>query len=160
MKSEHINAFVVGGFRVLETLLGATPKRGEITALPHVFTSEQCNVTVGVTGDVQGLVIFGMSLMTADRIASKMIGTPIRTFDDLAASAIAEMCNMVSGHALTALSDAGIRCDITPPALIRGTNTKLSTLSIPAIVVPLQLNVGTMNITISLTDRVTARRPN
>ncbi|MDR3708554.1 MAG: chemotaxis protein CheX [Capsulimonadaceae bacterium] len=153
MKSEHVNAFVTGSFRVIESLFGAPPKRGELQARPSVFTTGQCNVTIGVTGDVQGIVIFGMSLVTADRIASTMIGAPIKTFDALAASAIAEMCNMISGNAMTALSDAGVKCDITPPALIRGTNTKISTLSIPAIIVPLELPVGPLDLTVSLAER-------
>ena len=153
MKSAHVNAFVTAGFRVLESLLGSTPKRGEITALPSVFTSEQCNVSIGITGDVQGVVIFGMSLVTADRIASQMIGTPIKTFDNLAASAIAEMCNMMTGQALTALSACGAACDLTPPALIRGTNTKMSTFSMPAVVIPLIVSAGTVNITISLAEK-------
>jgi chemotaxis protein CheX len=153
MRSQHVNAFITGSFRVLESVFGAPPTRGELQVLPSVFTTEQCNVTIGVTGDIQGLVIFGMSLVTADRIASTMIGAPIKTFDQLAASAIAELCNMISGNALMALSELGAKCDITPPALIRGTNTKLSTLSIPAIVVPMELTVGTIQLTVSLTER-------
>jgi chemotaxis protein CheX len=153
MKSNHINAFVSGSFRVLESLFGESPKRGELQALPAMFTSGQCNVTIGVTGDIQGMVIFGMALVTADRIASSMIGAPIKTFDQLAASAIAEMCNMISGNAMTALSEQGIKCDITPPALIRGANTKLSTLSIPAIIVPLEMPIGTLDLTVSLAER-------
>jgi chemotaxis protein CheX len=137
----------------MESMFGEKPTRGELQALPTVFTSEQCNVTIGVTGEIYGMVIFGMSLVTADRIASAMIGTSIKTFDQLAASAIAELCNMISGHGMTALSELGVRCDITPPALIRGTNTKLSTLSIPAIVVPIHIPVGVVNVTVSLTDR-------
>jgi chemotaxis protein CheX len=137
----------------LESVFGATPTRGELQALPSVFTTDQCNVTIGVTGDIQGMIIFGMSLVTADRIASTMIGAPIKTFDQLAASAIAELCNMISGNALISLSELGAKCDITPPALIRGTNTKLSTLSIPAIVVPLEFSVGTINLTVSLAEK-------
>ena len=153
MKSEHVNAFVVGSFRVLESLFGVAPIRGELKALPEIFTTEQCNVTIGVAGQVEGTVIFGMSLVTADRIASAMIGAPIKTFDRLAASAIAELCNMISGNALIALSDSGARCDLTPPTVIRGANTRVSTLSIPAIVIPLELPVGKLNLTVSLAQR-------
>jgi chemotaxis protein CheX len=153
MRSQHVNAFVTGAFRVLESVFGATPTRGELQALPAVFTTDQCNVTIGVTGSIQGMVIFGMSLVTADRIASTMIGAPIKTFDQLAASAIAELCNMISGNALASLSEAGAICDITPPALIRGTNTKLSTLSIPAIIIPLETTTGTINLTVSLIEK-------
>jgi chemotaxis protein CheX len=153
MKSEHVNAFVTGSFCVLGSIFGSPPVRGELKALPAIFTTDQCNVTIGVTGQVQGMVIFGMTLVTADRIASEMIGAPIRTFDQLAASAIAEMCNMISGNAMTALSEIDVHCDITPPALIRGANTKVSTFNVPAIVIPLELTVGRLNLTVSLAER-------
>jgi chemotaxis protein CheX len=153
MKSEYVNAFVTGSFRVIESIFGAPPVRGDLHARPSIFTTDQCNVTIGVAGQVQGMVMVGMTLVTADRIASAMIGAPIRTFDQLAASAIAEMCNMISGNAMTALSEMGVKCDITPPALIRGANTKVSTFNVPAIVIPLELTVGKLNLTVSLAER-------
>lgn len=153
MKVEYVNPFVSSGHKILEMILQEKPGRDKLTALPTVFTSDQLNITVGVTGAIQGTVIYGMSLVTADKVASVMIGQPIKTFDQLAASAIAELCNMISGNALISLSEAGATCDITPPALIRGTNTKLSTLSIPAIIIPLETTTGTINLTVSLIEK-------
>ena len=153
MKVEYVNPFVSSGHKILEAVLQETPERGALSMLPSTFTSEQLNVAVGVTGDVQGSVIYGMSLVTADKIASTMIGQPIKTFDQLAASAIAELCNMISGNALTLLSEAGFVCDITPPTLIRGTNCKISTLSIATIVVPFTITQGGVKITVGLKSR-------
>ncbi len=104
---------------------------------PTIFTSQQCNVVCGVTGHVQGQVIYGMSLTTADKIASTMLGQKIKTFDQLAASAMGELGNMISGNAMQGLSEAGWICDITPPTIMRGKDVKISTLSIPALVIPL-----------------------
>ena len=106
---------------------GQPPVKGELAAQPTIFTSQQCNVVCGVTGQVQGQVIYGMSLTTADKIASTMLGQPIKTFDALAASAIGELGNMISGNAMQHLSEAGWICDITPPTIMRGTNVKIST---------------------------------
>ena len=150
MKVEYVNPFVSAADNVLEAMLKIPSERGSLSMLPTVFTSEQMNVCVGVTGAVEGSVLFGMKLITADKIASIMIGQPIKTFDALAASAIAELCNMISGGALTLLSTAGYICDITPPTLIRGSNCHISTLDIPAIVVPLTMSIGEFKITIGL----------
>ena len=117
---------------------------------PATFTSQQCNVVCGVTGQAHGQVIYGMSLTTADKIASAMLGQPIKTFDQLAASAIAELGNMISGNAMSKLSEVGYVSDITPPTIIRGTNVKISTLSIPAIVIPLDTVQGELFITVGL----------
>jgi chemotaxis protein CheX len=153
MKAEYVNPFVSGAFHVLKTLFEVEPTKGKLDVRPSIFTSQQCNVIMGVTGRIEGQVIYGMNLITADKIASHMLGQPIRTFDQMAASAIAELGNMITGNASSFLSELGYVCDITPPSIIRGTNVKISTLCIPAIVVPLELPVGKIEITVSLQER-------
>ena len=153
MKVEYINPFIVAATSVLEMVLGAAPSKGNLAMQPATFTSQQCNVVCGVTGQAHGQVIYGMSLITADKIASAMLGQPIKTFDQLAASAIAELGNMISGNALAKLSEGDYVCDITPPTIIRGTNVKISTLSIPAIVIPLDTVQGELFITVGLQGR-------
>jgi chemotaxis protein CheX len=153
MKVEYVNPFVSSGHKILEMILQEKPGRDKLTALPTVFTSDQLNITVGVTGAIQGTVIYGMSLVTADKVASVMIGQPIKTFDQLAASAIAELCNMISGNALMLLSEAGLVCDIAPPTLIRGSNTNISTMDIPAVVIPFVISQGEFKITVGLKER-------
>ncbi|HEY3332975.1 MAG TPA: chemotaxis protein CheX [Capsulimonadaceae bacterium] len=150
MKVEYVNPFVTSAFNVLEAVLRQSPDRGPLSMLPSTHTSEQMNVCVGVTGDVQGIVIYGMSLVTADKVASTMIGQTIKTFDELAASAIAELCNMISGGASTLLSGAGYVCDITPPTLIRGAKCKISTFDIPTLVVPVIIEQGEIKVTVGL----------
>lgn len=153
MKVQYVNPFVEASFSVIEMTMGTKPQKGQLAARPAVFTSQQCNVITGVTGQIEGQVIYGMSLVMADKVASQMLGQPIHTFDQLAASAIAELGNMITGNAMSLLAEAGYACDITPPSIIRGTNVKISTLDIPALVVPICLDFGEIEITISLQDR-------
>ncbi|HZP83791.1 MAG TPA: chemotaxis protein CheX [Chthonomonadaceae bacterium] len=153
MKVEYVNPFVTAAFSVIEAALGLKPEKGQLAMRPAVFTSQQCNIITGVTGKIEGQAIYGMSLITADKVASQMLGQPIRTFDQLAASAIAELGNMITGNAMALLSEAGFVCDITPPSIIRGTNVKISTLNIPALVVPICLELGEIELTVSLQER-------
>ena len=150
MKVEYINPFILAAQSVLEMVLGSAPVKGNLAMQPATFTSQQCNVVCGVTGQAHGQVIYGMSLTTADKVASHMLGQPIKTFDQLAASAIAELGNMISGHAMSKLSESSYICDITPPTIIRGKDVKISTLSIPAIVIPLETEHGSLSITVGL----------
>ena len=76
MKVEYINPFLAGASSVLEMVLGETPVKQSLSAQATSFTSEQCNVVCGVTGQAQGQVIYGMSLAVADKIASHMLGEP------------------------------------------------------------------------------------
>ena len=154
MKVEYVTPFVQGAMNVVQMLIGITPERGQLSARPRVFTTSQVNIVCGITGPVEGQVIYGMSIIAADKIASLMLGTQVVTFDQLAASAIAELGNMISGHSLTHLSSAGFACDITPPTIIRGSNVKISTLDIPALVIPLKLkDIGDFEINVSLQER-------
>jgi chemotaxis protein CheX len=152
MKAEYINPFVKAAYSVLEMVLGETPVKDELTTQPTIFTSQQCNVVFGVTGQIKGSVILGMSLQTADLVASQMLGQPIKVFDQLAASAVAELGNMICGNALVHLCEAGFECDITPPTVIRG-EAEISTLTVPAIVVGLAMPQGRITLIIGLQGR-------
>lgn len=153
MNVKYVNPFVNAAFSVIGQVLMMKVEKGTLAMRPSVFTSQQCNIITGVTGQVQGQVIYGMSLITADKIASLMLGQPIRTFDALAASAIAELGNMITGNAASQLAETGLICDITPPSIIRGTNVKISTANIPALVVPVCLEIGEIELTVSLQDK-------
>lgn len=154
MKVEYVSPFVQGAMTVITQLLNVTPERGHLSGRPQMFTTQQVNIVVGVTGMVEGQVIYGMSVQAADRIAGIMLGQPVVTFDQLAASAIAELGNMISGNSLGVLSQAGFVCDITPPTIIRGSSVRISTLDIPALVIPLKLeDIGTVEINVSLQER-------
>lgn len=154
MKVEYISPFVEASLNVLETIVNSTPERGQLSARPQVFTTQQVNIVCGITGAIEGQVIYGMSIIGADKLASKMLGAPVVTFDQLAASAIAELGNMISGNSMTLLSSQGYSCDITPPTIVKGSNVKISTLNIPALVIPLKLQeIGDLEINVSLQEK-------
>jgi len=104
-----------------------------------------------VTGAIQGQAVYGMSLVTATRIAAAMSGTLEMTFNEMAASAIAELGNMISGHATTLLAEGGHDCDITPPTIIKGRDIELC-MSTPALVVPLYSDCGKIEINVALKE--------
>lgn len=155
MKVQYVSPFAEATVNVFQTLIAIEPERGQLSARPQLFTTQQINIVCGITGQIEGLVIYGMNMITADKIAGRMIGAPVVTFDNLAASAIAELGNMISGNSASLLAAQGFNVDITPPTIIRGTNVKISTLDIPALVIPLNLpGIGTFEVNVSLQERV------
>lgn len=153
MKVEYVMPFVQASLNVMQQVMSIAPERGQLSARPEVFTSQQLNIVCGITGDVQGQVIYGMSMVTADKIASLMIGQTVVQFDQLAASAIAELGNMISGNSMTLLAAQGFQCDITPPTIVKGTNVKISTFNIPALVIPLKMpGMGEFEINVCLRE--------
>lgn len=154
MRIEYVNPFVTATFSVVRTLFDIRPEKGRLSARPMVFTSKECSIITGVTGMIHGQAMYGFSGDDADRVAGRMVGNKIVEFDALAVSALAELGNMITGNAMALLSEAGYVCDIAPPSIVRGTNVKISTTNIPALVMPISLcDLGEMELTISLAER-------
>jgi chemotaxis protein CheX len=158
MRAEFINPFITAGTEVLRSVIGQTPEAGQLAVRSATFTTQQLSIVIGVTGVVQGQVVYGLSLVTATKIAAAMSCMPTMAFDEMASSAIAELGNMISGHAATLLSAAGYNCDITPPTLIRGTEISIAT-TCPALVVPLHTDFGKIEINVALAENSIAKIP-
>lgn len=86
---------------------------------PEMRRSE-FTVTVGLSGELRGLVGFHCSGDTACRLASKMLQTEIHEFNEQSLDAIGEVCNMVAGNFKAKLPGVGDRCSISTPTIISG----------------------------------------
>jgi chemotaxis protein CheX len=150
MNVNFMNPFLTAAYNVLSAVLGSVPQKDAVTAQPTNSTSHQVNVVCGVTGDLQGLIVFGMRESTANRIASVMAGQSLKIYDSFVASAIAELGNMISGNALMGLSESGFVCDITPPTIVQGANVVISTLDIPTVSIHLETGCGELAVRVSL----------
>ena len=150
----YVDPFVSASRGVLGQILGELPSIGDLQPMANQFLMEQCNLSVSITGPIQGTVIYGFSLVTADRVASKMLGTMIRTFDAIAASAMVELCNMISTSALQSLEEAGMSCGISPVVMVRGTGCQMSMLTVPAVGACVKTTVGELHIIAGLEEHV------
>ena len=84
-------------------------------------------VSVGILGDVTGTFLLFLDEDTAGSIVGSMFdGMGVTRASSrnatVRAEAIGEMANQICGHAVTNLSQRGLRCDITPPAVLSGTH--------------------------------------
>ena len=84
------------------------------------FDHDNWVIIIGVTGEMRGQVLIGMTEETACAIASKMCMMEVKTIDDFASSAIGELGNMIMGNAAIVFSSNGVGIDITPPTLSHG----------------------------------------
>ncbi|MGQ9455682.1 MAG: chemotaxis protein CheX [Armatimonadota bacterium] len=156
MKADFINPFVKSAFDVLENIIGGSVERGQLSLRKLTFTTQQVTIMMGVNGDVEGVVLYGMSYHTATHIAGVMIGASVSELDEMATSAIAELGNMITGHATTLLSDSGFETDITPPSVVRGANVEVSTRT-PALVIPVVTQYGDIEINVALAENALSK---
>lgn len=93
----------------------------------QVFDSEnKLNISIGLTGDIQGEILYKFPKNTTLEMAKIMSGMEFNEVDDFVTSAVGEIANIISGKALIALSEKEIQCDILSPKVIveaEGNNT-------------------------------------
>lgn len=151
MRVEFVEPFVSSAFHVFESVMGENPQRGQLSLRQNVFTTQQVTIMAGVNGEVEGTVLYGMSLVTAQKIAAAMIGSDVDSLDEMALSAVSELGNMITGSAATTLSQSGFDVDITPPSVIRGVEVEVTTRT-PALVVPVITHYGKVEINVALAE--------
>ncbi|WP_024470638.1 chemotaxis protein CheX, partial [Treponema pedis] len=101
-------------------------KRGDLYLKSTCMPVMGVAAIVGLAGDVEGRVIFDMTMPTALKIASAMNSEDLKTFDELARATITELANLITAQAVTKLHDLGFKFDLTPPALFSGDNMQIS----------------------------------
>jgi chemotaxis protein CheX len=150
MRAEFINPFLQAANEVLESELGATPQRGQVGLQKSAYTTDDVTAVVGVTGSVAGMVLYVMTEATARAIVSKMMGQDFEEFDALAQSGIGEIGNVITGRAAVLLAEAGYPSDLAPPMLIVGRGTLVTTLDMQRLVIPLETELGRIEIQVAL----------
>ncbi|QEN06107.1 chemotaxis protein CheX [Thiospirochaeta perfilievii] len=153
MRVEYINPFVESAFNVLKEVLGTDVQRGELFLKRTTQPVMGVAAIVGLAGDVEGRVLFDMSLQTAIDVASAMNGETLPSLDDLGKATITELANMITAQAVTKLYDLGFKFDLTPPAIITGDNMQVTDMDVEALIVPMQLSVGKIEVNVAIRER-------
>ncbi len=135
LNAEHINPFLMAAKKVLQDMCFVEIAIQKPVLKEASFSADCRVIIIGVTGEMRGQVLIGMTEENACAIASKMCMMEVKAIDDFAASALSELGNMIMGNAATVFSSNGIGIDITPPTLSHGevsfTSTYTKTLCVP-----------------------------
>jgi chemotaxis protein CheX len=158
MRVEYINPFVESAFGVLQEVLNTEISRGELYLKPTSQPVLGVTAIIGLTGAVEGRVLFDMSRETAMAIASGMNGEEFAEFDELAKATITELANMITVRAVTKLYELGFQFEISPPALFTGTNMEVTNSDFEALIVPIEMPLGKMEINVAVRDRPEGHR--
>ena len=138
MKAEYINPFISASAEMIDQVTGLKPKMGKIYVKDVPYRSEGLLVLIGITGGFHGSVVMSFSTEICCKIASAMMGCSLITeLDEMAKSAIGELCNMILGYTATLFSREKIVVDITPPTILTGDNIQLSMPNTVVVCIPL-----------------------
>lgn len=122
---------------------------GEQLTAP-VDVMEVC-VILGLTGDLEGRVIFEFGAADALSIVGAMnYGETFTTMDSLARATLCELGNLVAGRALTLFNDQGGNMSLSPPMLLCGLGLRTDDQN---PVLRFQVRTGSGNFYINLSTR-------
>ena len=152
MKVQLLNCYVTAAAEILATETGAEVERQGISMEANGYTTEEVTAVVGITGSLSGSLLLSMGTSTALGLVSAMLGQPTEVFDDLAKSGIAELANVIAGHAAIALSEQSHETTISPPLLLVGAGAQLSMFDMKRLVVPLVTARGLVRVHVALRE--------
>ncbi|MCU6710272.1 chemotaxis protein CheX [Paenibacillus sp. J5C_2022] len=139
MKAEYINPFLESAIVVIEQVVQIRPATGQLGLKDITYIENHIWIQIGMNGQMNGNIIFGLSEGVALKMVSAMMGGyAISEIDEMGRSAISELGNMISGNASMLLYNQGVTVDITPPQVIQSAGAMdfsvTKALTVPLIV--------------------------
>ena len=153
MKAEYVNSFYKATKDVFELMFDTDPKRGKIEVVEDMVSSKDASVVLGVTGDLNGTILFSFPRDMTLQMIKIMSGMEIDTIDSFASSALGEVANIIGGNALTILTENNYICDIAPPQIFVGEYKSFSMANERALLLPLITSIGEFDINIFLKEK-------
>ncbi|MEX2460182.1 MAG: chemotaxis protein CheX [Paenibacillaceae bacterium] len=152
MKAEYINPFLESARIVIEQMINIRPTTGQLGIKDIKFVEKYIWIQIGITGQMQGDIVFGLHEEVALKLVSAMMGGFVLTeMDEMGHSAISELGNMISGNASTMLYNQGVRVDITPPRVVQSV-TAAGFIPKKALTIPLIIEgIGELDIQVIIT---------
>jgi chemotaxis protein CheX len=152
MKAEYINPFLESARIVIEQMINIRPTTGQLGVKDIKFVEKYIWIQIGITGQMQGDIVFGLHEVVALKLVSAMMGGFVLTeMDEMGHSAISELGNMISGNASTMLYNQGVKVDITPPKVVQSV-TSAGFIPKKALTIPLIIDgIGELDIQVIMT---------
>lgn len=152
MKAEYINPFLESARVVIEQVVNVRPTTGQLGIKDVKFIEKHIWIQIGITGQMNGDIVFGLHEDVALRLVSAMMGGfQVSQLDEMSQSAISELGNMISGNASTMLYNQGVKVEITPPRVIMAANAAGFEPK-QALTIPLSIGeIGDLNIQVLIT---------
>jgi chemotaxis protein CheX len=109
MDADHMELFVKSAKKTFSTMLGLDVELNKLFVCVHEnerFTG--LSGIIGLSGDVQGVVIIRFPLKTALVVVSRLIGEEVTLINDDVTDAIGELTNIIAGSAKKDFTDLNI----------------------------------------------------
>ena len=152
MKAEYVNPIVQTAYDVLEEVLATDISQRKLGKHNEALPLHRISVLAGLNGTVEGYLLLSMPLDVVLSIAAVIAAEEVTALDDIAQAAIIGLMDTIVDEAVQRLEEAGVEIAATPAALFWGQGVQLSCAEIEAAVIPLQMPLGTVELTVALRE--------
>ncbi|MEJ6952212.1 chemotaxis protein CheX [Natronospora cellulosivora (SeqCode)] len=150
---EFLRPFYHAADNVFKDMFSLEVQKGLFQSHQKYITTLEANINIGVTGDLTGSVIYSFSKDFALSIANMMAGMEFDELNEFVGSAVGELANIISGNAMTKLSEYNYHCDIVPPEVFLGLGKSMIITNSNIITIPIKTDIGNFDINVSVKTR-------
>jgi len=152
MDAERINPFVEAAFTAFGEVTGRGVGRGALAVRDEGAALRGVCCVVGVTGDVDGVVLFDMGEPEALSLAELVTGRKVARLGAMEQVAVFGLISLIVRQALGSLEAQGLRGESSTPALLTGPNMRFVFGEREVLVVPLKLSIGEVDLCLALRE--------
>lgn len=125
---------------------------------PHALlglheAKDDIQVAVEITGDLTGDIYYRFPRETTLKMVNIMSGMEFDQVDEFVTSALGEIANIISGNAMTTLSELNVSCDILPPRILGGEEPLPLKILADMTVIDVNTYIGNVSLGIHLRPR-------
>jgi len=152
---KYVNPFITSAIQIIRNTTDLSVKRKKVYVIDGKKSVGGTGILIAIDGEITGKVVYEFSRGVTMRLAGRMIEKSMVNFENpdefkmLLESAILELANLISGHAITKLHENGLNCTISPPSLYFGKGINLIDKGKITIVVDLATLFGEFKINLA-----------
>lgn len=128
MKAEIINPFIEATLDVVRNFAQIELTKDKLELVSSPFEVNSVAGIIGLTGSLEGNFIISMPEISAQKLASKIIGYELEKGNELVTSCVGEIANQIGGKFIRNLPQDH-HVYITPPQVVIGIGMKVSSKS-------------------------------
>ncbi|MEM7622708.1 MAG: chemotaxis protein CheX [Planctomycetota bacterium] len=150
MNPQHIAPFISSVKNVFQTMLQLDVAVGDPIIINGQSRDKDVSGIIGMTGDVEGVVVLSFDFETAISTVSLFCGEPVERDSEDFSDAVGELCNMVCGGAKAGFPD-NESVSISCPSVVIGSGHNVNRpADVPAVAVPCTTDCGEFVIEIAV----------
>ena len=151
MRMDLIQPFINSADAVLAQALQSPISIENLSMDEEAYRRKGVAAEVGLTGEIEGRIIFDVDLGTAVQLASRLAGIAVsETDEDLVREAVCELANQIIGNAVTTLNDQGFHFHVRPPSFLTAEQGSKSSEDTEALVMGFRTASGDVFMNVAL----------